>query len=170
MIETKRSPERAKSVSAARRAEVAARVRDDIAILRAAAAQQRHQAMADALQRILLRGSQFMFESIEALLLPQPWGSDPQGRLLGHVLTVSDEVFETLTEECLVEVLNLPEAFDREWADLEQRTAWVRTYAHALLMLARKEKRRDRALRQREALEGAVGPASAPFSRTGGGL
>ena len=112
----------------------------------------RHQHVADVLQRILVSGRRFLFNTLADLMMPQPWAVDANGAVLGHLLTVDDAVFAQVADECLVETLAMPEAFDRTWADLEQRSAWVETYAEALRALADREEQRDRAVRQQDEL------------------
>jgi len=104
------------------------------------------------LQRILVSGKRFLFNTLADLIMPQPWAVDANGVLLGHLLTVDDVVFDQVADECLVETLAMPEAFSRTWADLEQRSAWVETYAEALRALANREEQRDRAVRQEDEL------------------
>lgn len=152
MVEARRSPNLAREALAKRRAEADARAKDEIAILRASAAKARHEAAASALQRVLLRGMRFAFDRLADLLQPQPWALDADGSLLGHLLTVDDAVFERVLPSCDVEVLTMPEAFDRTWASLEQRTLWADAYVESLRVLADSEEQKDRAVRQHEDL------------------
>jgi len=150
MVEARRSPNHAREALAKRRAEADARAKDAIAILRASAAKIRHEAAAAALQRVLLRGMRFVFDGLPDLLAPQPWALDADGRVLGHVLTVDDDTFELIATACAVDVLTIPEAFDRAWSVLEQRAVWVGAYVEALRALADREEQRDHAFQQHE--------------------
>lgn len=152
MVEARRSPNHAREALAKRRAEADARAKDAIAILRASAAKIRHEAAAAALQRVLLRGMRFVFEGLPDLLAPQPWALDADGRVLGHVLTVDDDTFDLIATACAVDVLTMPEAFDRAWGDLEQRTLWVGLYVEVLRALADREEQRDHAFQRHEDL------------------
>ena len=159
MVETRRSPERARAALAKRRGEADARAKDHIEILRASAARRRHQSVADALERILVRGSEFLFATVADIFRPQPWAISSDGELLGHLLTVDDATFDSVAEECLVELLTLPEALDRHWADIEQRSVWAAAYVGALRALADHEERRDTAVRDHDALSRSTAPA-----------
>ena len=159
MVETRRSPESARAALAKRRGEADARAKDHIAILRASAARRRHQTVADALERILVRGSEFLFATAEDIFRPQPWAIGSEGALLGHLLTVDDATFEGVAEECVVELLTLPEAFDRPWADLDQRSVWASAYVAALRALADLEERKAAAIREHDALSRSTEPA-----------
>jgi hypothetical protein len=70
-------------------------------------------------------------------LLAQPWAVDATSAVLGHLLTVDDAAFDSVADKCLIDILPLPEIFDRPWANLEQRTAWVGIYSDALRGLPR---------------------------------
>ncbi len=116
----------------------------------------RHRHTATVLEKLILSGKRFVFDTAAQLFAPQPWAIDDAGALLGHLLTIDDEVFDQVAEECSVEILTLPEAFDRAWADLEQRSAWVATYTEALRGLADREEQRDRAVRLEHDLRQSV--------------
>lgn len=119
-------------------------------------ARRHHQAVADVLGKLVLVGMRFVFDTAAQIFQPQPWVVGVDGKLLGHLLTVDDTVFDQVLGESLVEVLTFPEAFDREWDDLEQRRAWVELYADALVRLAEFEKGRDRVIREQKALGEAI--------------
>lgn len=167
MVEARRSPNHAREELAKRRAEADARAKDAIAILRASAAKIRHEAAAAALQRVLLRGMRFVFDGLPDLLAPQPWALDADGHVLGHVLTIDDALFERVATSCDIDVLTMPEAFDRTWSDLEQRTLWVGVYVEALRALADSEDQRNHAFRQHEdfteGLPGVIKAGEEPF-------
>jgi hypothetical protein len=168
MIEAKRSPESAKSALAKRRAQAEARAKDHIGILRTSAALRRHQHVSDVLERILASGSTFSFTRASDLFQPQPWAVASHGALLGHLLTVDDAVFESVADECLVEILTIPEAFEQEWANLEQRSAWVVAYAAALRSLADEAESNDKTIRdQAELASSTVGLPTTNKSRGG---
>jgi hypothetical protein len=99
----------------------------------------RHRHTAEVLERLIVSGKRFLFNTAAEIMMPQPWAVDADGLVLGHLLTVDDAVFDKVAVECLVDILPMPEAFDRIWADLNQRTAWVETYAEALRALAIKK-------------------------------
>ena len=58
-----------------------------------------------------------------------------------------------------MELLTLPEALDRLWADIEQRSVWAAAYVGALRELADHEERRDTAVRDHDALSKSTAPA-----------
>lgn len=158
MIEARRSPAAARESLAKRRAEAEARAQDHIEILRLSAAKRRHERTAEALQRVLVTGRRFVFDTVAELFAPQPWGIDPNGALMGHLLTIDDGSFDLVAEDCSIELLTIPDAFDRTWADLEQRSAWSATYAESLRALADREEQRDRALQQQRDLLRSLSP------------
>lgn len=137
--------------------------------MRASAAKTRHEAAAAALQRVLLRGTRFVFDRLADLLQPQPWAVDDDGRVLGHVLTVDDAAFERAASACALDVLTISEALDRTWADREQRTLWVGAYVRTLRALADHEAMKDLAYCQHDSFVrdlpevGAIG--TEPFDR-----
>lgn len=106
-----------------------------------------------------MRGAEFSFATAADIFRPQPWAIGSDGDLLGHLLTVDDATFDSVAEECVVELLTLPEALDRLWADLEQRSMWASAYAGALRALADHEERRDIAIREHDTLSRTIAPA-----------
>jgi hypothetical protein len=156
MVEVRRSPASATATLTERRAEAEARAKDHIAILRNKAAERRYQHVADVLQRMMVIGKRFVFNNAADVVMPHPWAVDASGAVLGHVLTIDDAAFDIMADECLVDIFTLFEVFERPWADLEQRSAWVGTYVKALIGLARQAKRKDRAVRQERDLERAL--------------
>jgi hypothetical protein len=170
-MQARRSPDTARSALAKRRAEAEARAKDQIEILRISAAMRRHQSVADALQRILLRGQQFVLDRIAGIVQVHPWAVGPDGALLGHLLTIDDATFDSVAEDCAVELLTLPEALEAQWSDLSERAAWSGAYTAALRALADQEERNDLAMRQRAEIGGHVqGKGDSASKREKGGL
>lgn len=106
-----------------------------------------------------MRGAEFLIATAADIFRPQPWAIGSDGALLGHLLTVDDATFDSVAEECVVELLTLPEALDRDWADLEQRSVWASAYVGVLRALADHEERRDTAIREHDALSRSTAPA-----------
>jgi hypothetical protein len=156
MIEVRRSPAAAREALAKRRADAQARARDHIEILRLSAAKRRHERAADALQRVLVAGKCFVFDTVASIFEPQPWAVGAGGSVLGHLLAIDDETFDRIADDCEIEVLSIPDALDRSWPDFEQRSAWAATYTDSLRALADREEQRDGALRQQRDLLAVV--------------
>ncbi|WP_133818084.1 hypothetical protein [Tahibacter aquaticus] len=141
---------------AQRRAAADARANQAIDILRLTADSRRHQAAIDVLQRILLRGRVMRFDTLAQILEPQPWVTDAQGYLMDHVLTAETAILEHVCEAALFEVLALPDALEKPWADVEQRKKWSELYAATLRALADRADDAMRAMREAAALRQAL--------------
>lgn len=128
----KRTPQEAKRALAKRRAEADARAKATIEALRTAEDLRRHQAAADALEGILARATGLRFDTLADLLAPQPWVLDEDGTILGHLLSVEDEVLLAAIEGNRVDGLTLDEAFGLSWSDIDERAGWTRLYAEGL--------------------------------------
>lgn len=137
---------------AKRRAEADARALAAIEALRTAADLRRHQAAGDALESLLLRATGLRFDTLADLLAPQPWALDEDGAVLGHLLTVGKDVFLTAIESGQVDGMTLEDAFGRQWADIDERAAWTRVYAHGLRGAADKAEGRLEAQQRRAGL------------------
>lgn len=135
-IEAKRTPQEARAALAKRRAAADARAKAAIEALRTAGDLRRHQAAADALEGLLTRATGLRFGTLADLLAPQPWALDAEGAVLGHLLTVGEDVFLAAVADERVDGLTLGQAFGLPWADLDEREDWTRVYADALRALA----------------------------------
>lgn len=153
----KRTPQQAKAALSQRRAEADARAKAVIEALRAAGDLRRHQAAADALEGLLTRATGLRFDTLADLLAPQPWVLDADGAVLGHLLTVNDDVFLSAVDDGRLDGLTLGEAFDLPWVDLDDRAAWTRVYADALRGLADEAEGQLEAQRRREGLVDIAG-------------
>lgn len=151
-IEQKRTPKEARDALAKRRAEADARARAVIEALRTSADLRRHQATAAALEGLLTRATGLRFETLADLLAPQPWALDEDGAVLGHLLTVGEDVFLAAVADERVDGLTLGQAFGLPWADLDEREAWTRVYADALRALADEAEGQLEAQRRRDKL------------------
>ncbi len=156
-IAPKRTPQEAKAALAQRRAEADARARAVIEALRHAGDLRRHQAAADALEGILTRGTGLRFDTLADLLSPQPWAIDADGAVLGHLLTMQDDVYLAAIAEGRVDGLTLGEAFGLLWSDLDERAEWTRVYVETLRTLADDAEGQLEAQRRREALQKSSG-------------
>lgn len=154
----KRTPQEAKRALAKRRAEADARAKAAIEALRTAEDLRRHQATADALEGILARATGLRFDTLADLLAPQPWALDEDGAILGHLLSVEEEVFLAAIEDNRVDGLTLGEAFGLPWVDIDERAAWTRLYADGLRDAAEQAEGQLEAQRRREGLMEIVGP------------
>lgn len=152
-IAAKRTPQQAKEALARRRAEADARAKAAIEALRTAADLRRHQAATEALEGILARATGLRFDTLTDLLAPQPWAVDEDGAILGHLLSVEEEVFLAAIEDNRVDGLTLGEAFGLPWVDIDERAAWTRVYADALRAMADEAEGQLEAQRRREALQ-----------------
>lgn len=152
-IEAKRTPQEARAALAKRRAAADARAKAAIEALRAAGDLRRHQAAADALEGLLTRATGLRFGTLADLLAPQPWTFDADGAVLGHLLTVDEEVFLAAIADGRLDGLPLGEAFGLPWANLEERAAWTRVYADALRAMADEAEGQLEAQRRREELQ-----------------
>lgn len=151
-IVQKRTPQEAKVALAKRRVEADARARAAIEALRSAVNLRTHQAATDAIEGLLNRATGLRFDTLADLLAPQPWAIDTDGGVLGHLLTVSVEIFQSAIAEDRVDGLTLSEAFGLAWADLDERAAWTAVYSNALRALAEEAERQLEAQQRREAL------------------
>jgi len=152
-IAAKRTPQDAKAALAKRRAEADARARAAIDALRIAADLRRHQATSDALEGLLTRATGLRFETLADLLAPQPWALNADGAVLGHLLTVHEDVFLAAVADERMDGLPLGDAFGLPWADLGERDAWTRAYAEALHAMADEAERQLEAQLRRDALQ-----------------
>jgi hypothetical protein len=154
-IEAKRSPHEARVELEKRQVAAEVRARDNIDILKTAAAMHRHQMAAGALQRILLRGRSFALDTLADMFLPQPWAVSDEGALLGHLLTIDGSVFDQVADAMMIEVLTFPEALEwgRFWSNLDERSMWAAAYVDALRGLAATVERQDISVRERAILE-----------------
>lgn len=137
-IVQKRTPQEAKAALAKRRIEADARARAAIEALRSAVNLRAHQAASDAIEGLLNRATGLRFDTLADLLTPQPWAMDTDGAVLGHLLTVNDEVFLSAIAADRVDGLTLGEAFGLPWTDLDERAAWTGIYAKILRAMAEK--------------------------------
>ena len=135
-IEGLRTAKEAAHTLAERRAAADARASRAIDVLRNVADSRRHQAALDALQRMLLRGSVIRLDNARQILEPQPWVTDDQGRLVGHVLTVDGATLVLAIDAGLLDAMPLPDALERPWTDVEARVVWGELYAASLRALA----------------------------------
>lgn len=156
-IEAKRTPQEARAALAKRRAAADARAKAAIEALRTAGELRRHQAAADALEGLLTRATGLRFDTLPDLLAPQPWVLDADGAVLGHLLTVNDDVFLSAVDDGRLDGLTLGEAFGLPWVDLDDRAAWTRVYADALRGLADEAEGQLEAQRRREGLVDIAG-------------
>lgn len=152
-IEAKRTPQEARAALAKRRAAADARAKAAIEALRAAGDLRRHQAAADALEGLLTRATGLRFGTLADLLAPQPWTFDADGAVLGHLLTVDEEVFLAAIADGRLDGLPLGEAFGLPWANLEEWAVCTRVYADALRAMADEAEGQLEAQRRREALQ-----------------
>ncbi|CRQ92585.1 MULTISPECIES: hypothetical protein [Stenotrophomonas maltophilia group] len=104
-------------------------------------------------QGLLTRATGLRFGTLADLLAPQPWTFDADGAVLGHLLTVDEEVFLAAIADGRLDGLPLGEAFGLPWADLNERAAWTRVYADALRAMADEAEGQLEAQRRREALQ-----------------
>lgn len=151
-IDAKRTPAEAQQTLTQRRAAAKARAKASIELLQRLAERHRHQMAVDALDRLILTGKTFRFDTLADLLLPQPWVLDEEGRIAGHVLTVDDDRLLQASDQDTFEVLALPEALTQPWADVEARVLWGRAYAEALRALADQADGATRAAQEAHAL------------------
>lgn len=151
-IAAKRTPQEAKEALAQRRAQADARAKAAIEALRNAGDLRRHQAAADALEGLLARATGLRFGTLADFLAPQPWALDEDGNILGHLLTVKDDVFAVAVGNDRLDGLTLEAAFGLLWADLEERAAWTQVYADALRLFAGQAEGQLDAQRRRAAL------------------
>jgi len=151
-IEQKRTPKEARDALAKRRAEADARARAVIEALRTSADLRRHQATAAALEGLLTRATGLRFGTLADLLAPQPWALDADGAVLGHLLTVGEDVFLAAVADERVDGLTLGQAFGLPWADLDEREAWTRVYADAMRALADEAEEQMEVQRRRDIL------------------
>lgn len=105
------------------------------------------------MEGLLVRATGLRFGTLADLLAPQPWALDADGAVLGHLLTVGDEVYLAAVADDRVDGLTLGEAFGLPWADLDERAAWTRVYTDALRALAEEAEGQLEAQRRREALQ-----------------
>lgn len=151
-IEGLRTAKEAAHTLAQRRAAADARASRAIDVLRNVADSRRHQAALDALQRMLLRGHVIRFDTIPHIMEPQPWVTDEQGRLVGHVLTVDAATLARAIDADRLDAMPLPDALERPWADVEARVAWGELYAASLCALADLAEGASRAVQEAAAL------------------
>lgn len=104
------------------------------------------------MEGLLVRATGLRFGTLADLLAPQPWAIDVDGAVLGHLLTVGEEVYLAAVADDRVDGLSLGEAFGLLWADLDERAAWTGIYADALRALADEAEGQLEAQRRREAL------------------
>lgn len=151
-IEVRRTPREAVHTLAQRRAAADARANQAIDILRITANSRRHQAAIDVLQRILLRGRLMRFDTLAQILEPQPWITDIHGHLVDHVLMVDEITLDHASDAELFAIMTLPDALEKAWVDVEQRTKWSELYAATLRALANRSDDATRAACEASAL------------------
>lgn len=151
-IDAKRTPAEAQQTLTQRRAAAKARAKASIELLQRLAERHRHQMAVDALDRLILTGKTFRFDTLADLLLPQPWVLDDEGRIAGHVLTVDDEVLLQAGDQDAFEVLAVPDALTQPWANLDERVLWGQAYATALRAIAEQADGATRAAQDADAL------------------
>ena len=105
------------------------------------------------MEGLLTRATGLRFGTLADLLAPQPWAFDADGAVLGHLLTVDEDVFLAAIADGRLDGLPLGEAFGLPWADLNERAAWTRVYADALRARADEAEGQLEAQRRREALQ-----------------
>lgn len=116
----------------------------------------RHEAALSALSRIMIRGRAFVLDTIAALGLDHVWVCDGDGLLIGHVLTVPDDVLDAAGAARL-DVLTLDGAMRSEWADVAARKAWRAAYIDALRALAHEQEHMEQSEDDRVLLRRAAG-------------
>src|SRR5690606_37796016 len=104
------------------------------------------------------RATGLRFGTLEDRLAPQPWALDADGAVLGHLLTIDDDVFLAAIADDRVDGLTLGEACGLPWGDLDERAAWTAVYADALRTLAEEAEGQLVAQRRREALRQMASP------------
>jgi len=140
-----------------RRAAADAQAVAAIDALRRASAMKRHEAALSALARIMIRGRAFVLDTIAALGLDHVWVCDADGLLIGHVLTVPDDVLMEAAGTDRLDVLTLDGAMRSAWADGAARKAWRAAYIDALRALARDQERMEQSEDDRLLLRRAAG-------------
>lgn len=110
---------------------------------------------------MLTRATGLRFGTLADLLAPQPWALDADGAVLGHLLTINDDVFLSAIADDRVDGLTLGEAFGLSWADLDERAAWTGVYAEALRAVADEAEGQLEAQRRRNRL-GQVSKGAKP--------
>jgi hypothetical protein len=103
----------------------------------------RHEAALSALARIMIRGRAFVLDTIAALGLDHVWVCDGDGLLIGHVLTVPDDVLTEAAGADRLDVRALDAAMRSAWANAAARKAWRAAYIDALRALARDQERME---------------------------
>lgn len=111
------------------------------------------------MEGLLTRATGLRFATLADLLAPQPWTFDADGAVLGHLLTVDEEVFLAAIADGRLDGLPLGEAFGLPWADLNERAAWTRVYADALRAMADEAEGQLEAQRRRDALKAVAAAA-----------
>lgn len=152
-MRTTRSIKQTRDDLAERRAAAAQRAREQIDILRTAAALRRHEDAAAALEGVLARG-RLVFANLADLLLPHVWATNASGALLGHLLVVDDAIYAQALDADAFDVFSLADALAQPWEDLEAQAVWVAVFAD-LLDEERDAAQRslDAALRRRRLME-----------------
>lgn len=118
----------------------------------------RHEAALSALARIMIRGRAFVLDTIAALgLLDHVWVCDDDGLLIGHVLTVPDDVLADAAGTDRLDVLTLDQAMRSTWADAAARKTWRAAYIDALRALAHEQERMEQSEDDRVLLRRAAG-------------
>jgi hypothetical protein len=140
-----------------RRAAADAQAVAAIDALRRASAMKRHEAALSALARIMIRGRAFVLDTIAALGLDHVWVCDGDDLLIGHVLTVPDDVLTDAAGADRLDVLTLDAAMRSTWADAAARKAWRAAYIDALRALAREQERMEQSEDDRVLLRRAAG-------------
>lgn len=144
--EIKRTKVEAREALIRRRAAAQAKANRAIEVLSAAAEIRQHQAALGALERMLIRGSALMLETLHQVLLPHVWLTNEQGWILGHILTAEPVDLQRAVESGGVVVLALPAALQERWSDLNVQATWTEEYGRALRAIGDQADARMRAL------------------------
>lgn len=143
-MRTTRSIKQTRGDLAERRTAAAQRAREQIDILRTAAALRRQEAAVEAFEQLLVRG-RLVFATLADLLMPQVWVTDGQGAVVDHVLMVDEGTYALALNADGYEVWSLADALTQPWADLDAQAGWVAIYVELL------EGERDAAQKRLEA-------------------
>jgi capsid protein len=152
-MDAKRSPTEAAKSLKQRRAETAERARKNRDTLERAISLRQHRSILAALEKIMIRGREFVLDTWANLLQPHVWALDASGHVVGHVLTISDDAFHGAADWL---VAPLAEALDEIWSDPLERRAWRGSFVDALRRLANQSEAVEQAWEDRDALR-AVG-------------